>query len=274
MLEATRSGKLSRRVGAGVPFTHTYVDNTAWCHLKAAAALLRPASAAAAGGQAFFCTDDTPIVSWFDFYEPLVRAKLGGDCGYPSAGGAATPAALALAAAYVLEFFCWLLGLFGIHPRPNLTPISMRAITTQQTFDGSKAKRLLGRVPSPDSKRRPPAARPDARRWWRWTGCFRLGVICLAQFSVVQVLPAGVARHRDGAHSEVGTGLPTCGGVGGRAAQEGGGGGGPEVSGACFLGKKTFKKNLAKTLSLRRAHTRFLHKWCRVGSLTFRLRGH
>ena len=59
------------RVGDGsAAFQHVYVGNVAHAHALVLRKLLDPDAALA--GQSYFITDDSPVVNFFDFMDPIV----------------------------------------------------------------------------------------------------------------------------------------------------------------------------------------------------------
>jgi len=141
VLRVVKAGNLPFRIGNGrAAFQHVYVGNVAHAHVLAIRALLDPESRV--GGQAYFVTDDSPAVNFFDFMEPILL-ELGyslppksRSMPYPvmwAIGALAEGAALALRPVY--------------HFVPTLTRSSVRFVGHDHTFVGDKARRDLGYEP-------------------------------------------------------------------------------------------------------------------------------
>lgn len=141
VLRIVKQGGLPARPGSGrARFQHVYVGNVAWAHLLAADRILDPQ--AKIGGEAWFVTDDTPAVDFFDFMEPILEAL--GHALPPRSRRIPYPVMLGLgalteAAAFVYRPFRRI--------QPTLTRSSVRFVCHDHTFDGRKARRQLGYEP-------------------------------------------------------------------------------------------------------------------------------
>ena len=141
VLRIVRDGGLPVRPGSGrAAFQHVYVGNVAHAHVLAVHRLIEPDSPL--GGQAYFITDDSPAVNFFDFMEPIVT-----QLGYalpPKSRSVPYPvmfaigASLEAAAALCRPFFQF---------TPTLTRSSVRFVCHDHTFVGDKARRDLGYAP-------------------------------------------------------------------------------------------------------------------------------
>ncbi len=141
VLRIVRDGGLPVRPGLGnASFQHVYVGNVAHAHLLAVRQLLEPDSRL--GGQAYFVTDDTPAINFFDFMEPIL-SELGHSLppksrSIPYPVMFAIAAAVEGAAALCRPFFAF---------RPTLTRSSVRFVCHDHTFVGDKARSDLGYSP-------------------------------------------------------------------------------------------------------------------------------
>jgi len=140
-LDVVRGGKLAARPGDGTAlFEHVYVGNVAHAHVVALDRL--DAGDDAASGEAFFVTDDTPALNFLEFMEPIVE----------SLGLTLPPRSrrVPYPVMWLAAVFAELTGLvgrpFGMKP-PVLTRSSVRFVCKTHTFDGSKARRVLGYAP-------------------------------------------------------------------------------------------------------------------------------
>jgi sterol-4alpha-carboxylate 3-dehydrogenase (decarboxylating) len=142
VLEIVKQGSLPFRPGDGsARFQHVYVGNVAHAHLLALRQILAPESGIS--GEAWFITDDTPAVNFFDFMDPILEAL-----GYalpPRSRRVPYPVMLTLGAATeAAAFLCRPFFRF----QPTLTRSSVRFVCHDHTFDGSKARRQLGYTPA------------------------------------------------------------------------------------------------------------------------------
>ena len=141
VLRVVRDGNLPVRPGSGkAAFQHVYVGNVAHAHLLAVRRLLEPDSAV--GGQAYFITDDTPAINFFDFMEPILSEL--GHALPPKSRRLPYPVMFAIgAAAEGLSALCRPFFAFT----PTLTRSSVRFVCHDHTFSGEKARRDLGYAP-------------------------------------------------------------------------------------------------------------------------------
>jgi len=141
VLRIVREGSLPFRLGDGsATFQHVYVGNVAHAHVLALRSLLSPDSAA--GGQAYFITDDIPAINFFDFMQPIADAL-----GYAiPPKSRSIPYPLILAVGATLELLAMLCRPF-VKVHPTLTRSSVRFVCHEHTFDGSKARRDLSYDP-------------------------------------------------------------------------------------------------------------------------------
>eukprot|EP00936_MAST-01D_sp_MAST-1D-sp1_P001788 g1788.t1 len=146
MLAAARDLGLLNVVAIGAEsaarFQHVFVGNVAHAHVCALETLMASgARADAACGQAFFVTDDSPLLNWFTFFEPYNDAL-----GYTSPS-LRLPRSVAAAIARALDAVRSAAGWCGMHLHFKLTPQAVAAICTEQTFTGEKIRRMLGYAP-------------------------------------------------------------------------------------------------------------------------------
>ena len=127
-------------------FTHAYVENVAHVHVCALRKLA--AGDAQVSGQVFFAMDDHPPSNFCQFMAPFLAAK-----GYV-VPDTFVPEAVMAALAWMMVAGKRLLHVltFGwASKHVLLTPEAVKAVCTTQTFDGSKARRLLGYRPVVDN---------------------------------------------------------------------------------------------------------------------------
>ncbi|KAI9222473.1 3-beta hydroxysteroid dehydrogenase/isomerase family-domain-containing protein [Blastocladiella britannica] len=145
-LDALATGKSHMVIGDGTNLcSFTYVENVAYAHLLAAAALTT--ATAPAAGAAFFVTNAETIPFW-DFPKRLIRALLPADD--PRAVNASSrhiPRWLLLPVAYIVAGLAALVNLAGFHWDPLFTPLRIRLTTATRTFDCSRARAVLGYEP-------------------------------------------------------------------------------------------------------------------------------
>jgi nucleoside-diphosphate-sugar epimerase len=141
VLRIVKADQLPFRMGDGrAAFQHVYVGNVAHAHVLAMRAVLEPGSRV--GGEVYFVTDDSPVLNFFDFMEPIL-----GELGYslpPRSRSVPYPVAWSLGA--LLEgvaFACRPLFRFV----PTLTRSSVRFVCHEHTFVGEKARRDFGYEP-------------------------------------------------------------------------------------------------------------------------------
>ncbi len=157
VVEVVRSGGLKARPGDGsAKFEHAYVENVALVHALALDRL--DAGDEATFGQAFFATDDTPAADFLDFMEPIMEG-LGLELPPRSRR---VPYPIMWIAAVGAEFAAFVGRPFGAKP-PVLTRSSVRFICKTHTFDGSKARRVLGYTPRVSHEE----AIARTISWWR-----------------------------------------------------------------------------------------------------------
>jgi nucleoside-diphosphate-sugar epimerase len=141
VLRIVRDGGLPVRPGSGrAAFQHVYVGNVAHAHALAIHQLVGPDSAL--GGQAYFITDDTPAINFFDFMEPIVT-----QLGYslpPKSRSVPYPVMFAIGA--ILEAASAVCRPF-FRFTPTITRSSIRFVCHDHTFVGDKARRDLGYAP-------------------------------------------------------------------------------------------------------------------------------
>jgi nucleoside-diphosphate-sugar epimerase len=132
VFDRARRGRL-RIIGDGTAMVDTtYIDNAAWAHLDAARALT--GSTAPCAGNAYFISDDQPVVLWdwvntllTELEIPLVNRKIPYSVARPLAG--------------VLEGAWRMLGLKG---EPPLTPFVVDGFARSHWFNMAPAKRDFG----------------------------------------------------------------------------------------------------------------------------------
>ena len=141
VLRIAKEGSLPFRPGDGsARFEHVYVGNVAHAHLLAVKKILDPA--AGIGGEAWFVTDDTPAVNFFDFMDPILDAL-----GHPlPPRSRRMPYPVMLGMGALVEAAALLCRPFA-RIQPTLTRSSVRFVCHTHTFDGSKARRQLGYAP-------------------------------------------------------------------------------------------------------------------------------
>jgi nucleoside-diphosphate-sugar epimerase len=145
LVERARQGAL-RRVGNGRNRVDlTYIDNAAWAHLDAAAALARPEPPCA--GHAYFISNGEPVVLW-DWVDRLLR-----ELGIPPVRSAVSlPVARLVARG--LEA-AWQVG--RLPGEPPVTRLVAGALARSHWYDMGPAARDLGyrpRVPMDEATRR------------------------------------------------------------------------------------------------------------------------
>jgi len=141
VLRVVKAGNLPFRIGNGqAAFQHVYVGNVAHAHVLAMRSLLQPDSRIA--GEAYFITDDSPAVNFFDFMEPILS-----ELGYtlpPKSRSIPYPVMWTIGA--LLEGVA-----FACRPVlrfvPTLTRSSVRFVGHDHTFVGDKAHRHFGYQP-------------------------------------------------------------------------------------------------------------------------------
>jgi nucleoside-diphosphate-sugar epimerase len=141
IVKVVRDGSLSVRPGDGhARFEHVYVGNVAHAHLLAMRRLHD--GDASVGGRAYFITDDSPVLDFLEFMEPIIEGiglalpPRDKRISYPVMMTVA--AAMEAAAFAIRPFYAW---------TPVLTRSSVRFVCQTHTFDGSRAKRELGYEP-------------------------------------------------------------------------------------------------------------------------------
>ena len=157
VLRVMKQGGLPFRPGGGsARFEHVYVGNVAHAHLLAARRMLEPGSPAR--GQAWFVTDDTPAVNFFDFMDPILDAL-----GHPlPPRSRRMPYPIMLTIGAVAELAALVARPFKRF-EPTITRSSVRFVCHTHTFDGSKAKRDLGYAPPYKASE----ALERTIAWWR-----------------------------------------------------------------------------------------------------------
>ncbi|RKU44063.1 erg26, C-3 sterol dehydrogenase [Coniochaeta pulveracea] len=121
-------------------FSFTYGGNAADAHLLAAEKLLRP-DPSGVGGEAFFITNGEPRPFW-DFPWAIMRAA--GDT-TPREQVRVVPRTLALAVAFIAEWFAWLTG-----SKPFITVPIVKYTTMHRWYNIAKARERLGYEPKVD----------------------------------------------------------------------------------------------------------------------------
>jgi len=141
VLRIVREGSLPFRPGNGkARFQHVYVGNVARAHVLAMHRLLD--SDSPVGGQAYFVTDDTPAINFFDFMEPILERL--GERLPPRSRSIPYPVMFSLGAAMeAAAVLCRPFFRFS----PTLTRSSVRFVCHDHTFRGDKARRDLGYDP-------------------------------------------------------------------------------------------------------------------------------
>ncbi len=161
VLRIVKEGSLPFRPGDGsARFEHVYVGNVAHAHVLAMQHLLDPTlpPGEAVDGEAWFITDDTPAVNFFDFMDPILEAL-----GYAlPPRSRRMPYGVMLALGAGVEAFAFLARPFA-RIQPTLTRSSVRFVCHTHTFDGSKARRQLGYAPL----YKEPEALERTIAWWR-----------------------------------------------------------------------------------------------------------
>ncbi len=157
VVEVVREGGLKARPGDGTArFEHVYVGNVAQAHVLALDHL--EAGDADTFGQAFFVTDDTPALDFLEFMEPIIE---GLGLTLPPRDRR-VPYPVMWLAAVGAELWAFAGKPFGAKP-PVLTRSSVRFICKTHTFDGSKARRILGYTPKVSYEE----ALERTIAWWR-----------------------------------------------------------------------------------------------------------
>lgn len=131
-------GVIVRVKDASNQFQNVYAGNVAWAHLCAMKAAMK--DPVTVGGQAYFVTDDTPAVPYFDFLQPFT-ARLGYK--YSSIG---VPCWLLFSLAYILEWIAWLISPI-IRMNLVLRTASVTVATTTLTYSRKKAEEQLDYQP-------------------------------------------------------------------------------------------------------------------------------
>jgi nucleoside-diphosphate-sugar epimerase len=140
-LGVVRSGGLPFRIGDGkARFQHVYVGNVAHAHVLAAARLLE--SDSPIRGRSYFITDDSPLLNFFEFMEPIVE---GVGLRLPPRSRR-LPASLMLGIGALLEATAAVCAPF-FRFTPTLTRSSVRFVCHDHTFVGDAARRDLGYAP-------------------------------------------------------------------------------------------------------------------------------
>jgi nucleoside-diphosphate-sugar epimerase len=132
VVERARTGKLLR-IGSGQNKVDiTYVDNAAWAHLDAAAALIDDTAPCA--GKAYFISNDEPVALW-----PWIDRFLGQVGVAPVRRGMSFGLALALGG--VVE---WVWRTFRMRGEPRMTRFLASALAREHWYDMGPAKRDFG----------------------------------------------------------------------------------------------------------------------------------
>ncbi len=141
VLKVVKENGLPFRPGSGrARFQHVYVGNVAWAHLLAARAILDPPRGVA--GEAFFVTDDSPAVNFFEFLEPILEAV--GHPLPPRSRRVPYPVMWTLgAASEAAAFLCRPF----LKMQPTITRSSVRFVCHTHSFDGRKLRERLGYTP-------------------------------------------------------------------------------------------------------------------------------
>lgn len=134
ILERARSGRL-RQIGVGNNQVHmVHVKNAAHAHLLAEKALLTRDDA---GGQSYFITDKEPVNLW-DWISCLLQSK-----GIPWDPRPVSPE-FAYRVGQALEI---IYSIFRIPFEPPMTRFVAKQLSTNHTYDTSKAQKILGYEP-------------------------------------------------------------------------------------------------------------------------------
>ncbi len=135
VIDRAQSGKLAILGDGKAKVDFTYVDNAAWAHLDAEAALKDHTSICA--GKAYFISDDQPVLLWEfvnAFLEgidvPPVRKKL--------------PAGFVRSVAGLMA---WTWRTFNLSGEPRLTPFVVDGFVRHHWYDMEPAKEELGYAP-------------------------------------------------------------------------------------------------------------------------------
>lgn len=140
-IEAYRGGRSKLQIGrADNLFSVTYGGNAADAHLLAAERLLGPDPAGVAG-EAFFITNDTPVLLW-DFARAIQRAA--GDTTTPDQIRVVNPT-VAYCVAWVCEWVAWFTG-----SKPVVSTAMVKYLTMNRWYNITKAKERLGYRPKVD----------------------------------------------------------------------------------------------------------------------------
>lgn len=162
VLRSIKSGRLPMRIGDGsARFQHVYVGNVAHAHVLALHDLLGddPRSA----GEAYYVTDDAEAVDFLEHLEPILTA-LGHRLPtrqLPARAAMAIGAGMEGVAAVTNQLARWIP--FVPEMTPVLTRSSVRFLTHDHTFDGSKLRRDLDYVPKYSDE----VAMQRTIDWWR-----------------------------------------------------------------------------------------------------------
>ncbi|XP_029434990.1 3 beta-hydroxysteroid dehydrogenase/Delta 5--_4-isomerase-like [Rhinatrema bivittatum] len=118
-----------------------YVGNIAWAHIQAAKAMRSPEKAKQIGGNFYFISDDTPHVSYSDFYH-----SLGKELGFGIASRLIMPLPLQYIFAFLLQMLSALLKPFLKYVPPTNRHL-LNIMHTPFTFSYKKAQRDFGYQP-------------------------------------------------------------------------------------------------------------------------------
>ncbi|XP_078508601.1 3 beta-hydroxysteroid dehydrogenase type 7 isoform X1 [Lissotriton helveticus] len=136
--------KMGRRVFRVIPAStehgRVYVGNVAWMHLLAARKIQE--SPSAIGGQAYFCYDNSPYLSYYDFNMEFLAA-----CGFRLIGSRPlVPYFILFLVALLNELLQWLLRPFFCYA-PLLNKYTLAVASTTFTVETDKAERHFGYKP-------------------------------------------------------------------------------------------------------------------------------
>ena len=116
-----------------------YVGNVAWAFVTAEEAMLKDKENEI-GGNAFFVTDDTPIMDLFDLMAPFAMA-----CGF-STDTFKMPVLPLVCVMYIIYMIMWLVSfIVPVNLRTGIS--SFKFMRKTFTFSGDKAKSMLGYRP-------------------------------------------------------------------------------------------------------------------------------
>eukprot|EP00906_Rhabdomonas_costata_P033834 RCo047649 len=138
LLRFTAGGWVTRVGSRSVAHHHAYVGNIAWAHIRAVDRLRVPNSNAA--GQVFIPDDDTPVLNFYDFLQPLFECVGYRVIPWP------VPYWILYGMACSLELLAWAVRPVWAVSTP-LTRTALKITCTSCTFSGAHARKELDYQP-------------------------------------------------------------------------------------------------------------------------------